>query len=330
MTFLSATLGYFSPRWRTMNEWLVEYEKIIGLRNYSPQTLKNKGICIKHIRRLIGDRPLREIQPHHLTVAVKTFLPDRATTAQKIRDEMVDIFREAAGNGWCDKNPADFVKRPAAPVLRDRLEFEMWKNMRAAAAQHAVKWAEPMLLLALIIGQRRADLHKMRFDDVQDGMLLIEQQKKAGKKHGARIGLPLDLRLDEIGLSLGEVIEMCRHYAPPGPTLLRKRNGEPLKTLSMLTYRFAELIKPLGTWAPKKRPCLHECRSLSARMYKDQGDIDTQTLLGHKSPEMTKKYEDPRGLGGEIYKPLKLVKPSAIAVDQPAPSAMPDAMAVAA
>jgi integrase len=199
-------------------------------------------------------------------------------------------------------------------VLRDRLEFEMWKQMRAAAAQHSVKWSERMLLLALIIGQRRADLHKMRFDDVQDGMLLIEQQKKAGKKHGARIGLPLDLRLDVIGLSLGEVIEMCRDYAPPGPTLLRKANGKPLKTISMLTYRFADLIKPLGTWAPKKRPSLHECRSLSARLYKDQG-IDTQTLLGHKHKEMTEKYEDDRGLTAHIYKPLVLVKPAPVVAE---------------
>lgn len=315
MTFLSATLGYFSPRWRTMNEWLVEYEKIIALRRYSPQTIKNKMICVGHVRCLVGDMAIRDIRPQHLTVAVRTFMPDRATTAQKVRDEMCDIFNEAAANGWCDINPAKFVKRPPAPVRRKRLDLETWQRMRTAAQASRVKWTEPMLLLALLTSQRRSDLWKMKFDDVRDGHLYIEQQKKAGKPHGARICLPLELRLDVIDMTLGDVIEFCRGYTKPGPTMLRKRNGEALMRADMLSYRFEDTIKPLGEWPDGERPSLHEVRSLSARLFKDQGDIDTQTLLGHKSPEMTKKYEDPRGLGGDIYKPLVLVKPVAVVAE---------------
>ncbi|MEG2955046.1 MAG: integrase, partial [Hafnia sp.] len=38
----------------------------------------------------------------------------------------------------------------------------------------------------------------------------------------------------------------------------------------------------------------HEQRSLSERLYREQG-IDTQTLLGHKNQQMTDRYNDDRG-----------------------------------
>lgn len=41
-------------------------------------------------------------------------------------------------------------------------------------------------------------------------------------------------------------------------------------------------------------PAFHEIRSLSARLYSEQG-TDAQALLGHKSPDMTAIYRDVRG-----------------------------------
>ncbi|RGO38690.1 hypothetical protein DXB20_14315, partial [Escherichia coli] len=38
----------------------------------------------------------------------------------------------------------------------------------------------------------------------------------------------------------------------------------------------------------------HEQRSLSERLYREQG-LDTQKLLGHKSRKMTDRYNDDRG-----------------------------------
>lgn len=79
-----------------------------------------------------------------------------------------------------------------------------------------------MLLLALVTGQRQADLQKMAFADIREGHLFIEQQKT-----GKRIALSLRLKLDAIGVSLGEIIASCQNYAVPGKTLLRKNNGQP-------------------------------------------------------------------------------------------------------
>ena len=179
----------------------------------------------------------------------------------------------------------------------------MWSQMREVAKLHNQRWIESMLLLAIVTGQRRADLAKMRFDDVVDGHLQIEQQKQAGKGYGARVSIPLTLRLNAINMTVGEVIEHCSHSARPGPTLLRKSGGGAIEQ-SSLSARFHEVIVLVlgkAAHAPFEWPSLHEVRSLSARLYNEQGE-DVQTLLGHKNAEMTAVYIDDRGLTSGTWK----------------------------
>lgn len=58
---------------------------------------------------------------------------------------------------------------------------------------------------------------------------------------------------------------------------------------------------PAGAHQLHEWPSLHEIRSLSARLYRDQG-IDVQTLLGHKDAEVTSLYLDDRGLSAKLWK----------------------------
>lgn len=304
----SALLGRISPQWRTLGEWLDVYETLLEQRDYDPQTVKNYRANLKHLRRIWGGMPIRSIKPHHVSSALKEFLPERSSTARRVLSALRDVFVEAIANGWAETSPAAHVRQPPHKIKRKRLSFEVWQKMRVGAAAGRQKWVEPMLLLALITGQRRADLGKMRFDDIVDGHLQVEQQKKAGKGYGARVALPLALRLDVIGLSLADVIEVCRACGAPGPTLLRTKGGGAIE-LSSLSARFNELIrKVLGAHAYEFRewPSLHEARSLSAREFRAQG-IDVQRLLGHKHAEMTAIYEDDRGLSAGEWKRVALV-----------------------
>ncbi|MCM1513199.1 MAG: tyrosine-type recombinase/integrase, partial [Oxalobacter formigenes] len=139
---------------------------------------------------------------------------------------------------------------------------------------------------------------KMAFADVRDNHLFIEQQKT-----GERVALPLKLRLQSVGVSLGQVIRSCRDYAIPGKTLLRKDNGQPL-CANYMTARFRNLfVRVLKRADSGYRPTLHECRSLSERLYREQG-INTQILLGHRNQAMTDKYNDDRGLGRQEFRVL--------------------------
>lgn len=289
----------------TLNKWVDVYESLIAERGYDPQTIKNRRANLKHVRRIWGESPLRSVKPLHISSALQVFLPDRSSMARRIFDELRDVYREAVANEWCESNPVLNARRPPSKVKRKRLSLDVWDDMCEVALVHRQAWVLLMLLLALVTGQRRADLGKMRFEDVWDGHLHIEQQKKAGKPYGARVALPLVLRLDVIGVTLGEVIEMCKHYSKPGPTLLRRSDGERIE-LSSLSTRFNEIIRAVhgdGVYAEREWPSLHEVRSLSERLYRSQG-IQTQHLLGHKNQEMTDKYNDDRGLTASEWKCL--------------------------
>ncbi|EMH0061428.1 tyrosine-type recombinase/integrase [Providencia rettgeri] len=52
-------------------------------------------------------------------------------------------------------------------------------------------------------------------------------------------------------------------------------------------------------WGEETPASFHEQRSLSERLYRDQG-INTKDLLGHKSQKMTDKYNDDRGKEWQI------------------------------
>lgn len=297
---------------RLLSAWLDAHEQLLRDRGYKPQTIKNRTSNLAHVRRLWGQRPIAAIKPHEIAAGLKTFPAERSSTARRVLAELRDAYTEAIANGWAETNPAAHIRPPKHKIKRARLRFETWQAMRELAQASPQRWVESMLLLALVTGQRRADLAKMRFDDVvmdEQGyqVLRIEQQKEAGKGYGARVSIPLDLELRAIGMTVREVIEHCRHSAKPGPTMLRKAGGGPIEQ-SSLSQRFHEhVVTVLGpdAHAQHEWPSLHECRSLAARLYKAEG-VDVQTLLGHKHAEMTEVYQDDRGLSAHEWKRVAL------------------------
>lgn len=299
-----------TPMGRTLGAWLDEYMRALGERGYKAQTLRNRKAVVQHVLRLWGEFEIGDLKPHRIAGDLRSFLPERSSTAVRVLSTLRDVYAEAICNGWCETNPASHVRPPVHRVLRKRLSFEVWQRMWEAAKAHPQRWLQCLLLLALVTGQRRADLAKMRFEDVvvEGGAawLRVEQQKQAGKGYGARVQIPLALRLDAIGMTVGQVIEQCRETGRPGGTLLRKAGGGPIE-LSSLSARFAECLRGvLGAADPgaNVRPSLHEVRSLSARLYRDQG-VDVQTLLGHKNFEMTEVYMDDRGLSAKEWKKVR-------------------------
>lgn len=305
---------------RTVNQWIDVYEREIAERGYSPQTVSNKRTILAHCRRLWGEREIAALKPLDISAGIRSFPRENSSTAGRVLREMRQALTVAIENGWSESNPAAVLKSPAHTIKRKRLRFEVWQAMLSIADSHPQRWIRPMLLLAIITGQRRGDLVRMRFTDVitdaTDGQqyLRVEQEKKAGKKVGARLEIPLALRLDAIGMSLGEVIEECRAYSTPGETMLRKSNGTPLEKSSLST-RFHELIvavEGLGAYGPREWPSLHEARSLCARAFKAQGAatsgqaVNRQGLLGHKKEQMTEVYENDRGLSDGEWKRVDL------------------------
>jgi integrase len=299
----------------TVREWLDIHEAEVAQRgNLKPQTLRNRRTLIEHCRKLWGDRLLQELRPMHVMSAIREhMLPDHSSSARRVMGELKEAMNAAVLNDWIQANPVQPLKRPTHKILRQRLTFEAWAGMRELAKASRQRWVESLLLLALVTGQRRSDLAKMRFDDVilaDDGReyLRVEQQKEGGKGYGARVEIPLDLRCEAIGMTLRDVIAFCRTCGRPGDTLIRQANGRAVE-VSSLSARFGEVIQVVlgdADPGPRRRPSLHEVRSLAARTYIASGVKDVQTLLGHSDAEMTELYLNDRGLSARQYKRVQL------------------------
>lgn len=298
-SLISSTLGLVSERYRTLGQWCEIYRQIVAGRPLSDKTRANRRSALAHIERALGGRVISAIRPHEVSAVIQRLAAERPQRAKRVLFEARDVFNEALNYGWLDRNPAASIKPPVVRVARRRLSFEHWCQIATYADTNLPAWVSRMLMLALVSGQRRSDLAKMKFGDVWDDHLHVSQEKT-----GARLALPLALKLDALGITLGQTIEDCRgYYSKPSDYLLRKNNGEPL-VLASLSARFEEAREAaLGT--EQNAPSLHECRSLSERLYRAQG-IDTMTLLGHKHQSMTDMYNDDRGLTRGTWRVLVL------------------------
>lgn len=299
---IRSTLGIVSPRFRTVADWALMYRRIVDTKPICDKTKANRWVSVRHIVSALGSRIISRVLPHEVAELVQRIHAEHPALAKRVLIEAKNLFNEAVIYGWIDRNPAFPLKAPAVQVQRHRLSLEHWKAIHAYAIAHQPPWVSRMLVLALVSGQRRSDLGTLQPGDVWDGYLHIQQAKT-----GMRLALPLALRLDAIGVSLGQAIDDCRDYAVGTGPLLRKHNGRPLGLASM-SARFEQAREGAGlVWPNGLPPSLHECRSLSERLYRAQG-INTMVLLGHRHQSMTDLYDDARDLddGRKSWKHLEV------------------------
>jgi integrase len=139
--------------------------------------------------------------------------------------------------------------------------------------------------LALLTGQRPADVLKIQRSDIRDGALFVAQNKTGAK------------RAIEIVGELATVIErICkRPRVRQSAFLIQDDNGRPLSMLAM-RGRFDKARKAAGV--------SFQFRDIRAKTASDTGDLGhSQRLLGHKNREMTEHYVRERI--GQRVKPLR-------------------------
>lgn len=297
-SFLASTLGRVNPKYRTLGQWADTYRKIVAAKPISEKTKANRRSSLTHILANLGDRTISGIKPHEIAVMTNTLHSAHPQCAKRVLIETRDCFNEALNYGWIDRNPAASIKAPPVRVQRKRLTLEQWWSILRYSLGNKPPWVSRMLALALVTGQRRSDLVKMRFDDVWDNRLHVEQVKT-----GERVAIPTVLRLNAIDLTVGQIIEDCRGYSTGHEFMLRKHDGHRLGEAS-LSARF-ETARENSLPPVDHPPSLHECRSLSERLYRAQG-INTMRLLGHKHQAMTDMYNDDRGLTRGQWKTVQL------------------------
>lgn len=312
MSFVSATIGRFSPRYKTFSEFIPVYQETLNARGLSDKTLANHSVALRQLNSAIGKQIISKVKPHSIAQATRELHLKHPHAAQRLLSEARAVFAEAVALGWSYSNPAAEVRMPVAKIKRERLTLEDWNKIVTYAKAEMPAWVSRMLVLALVTGLRRGDLARLQFDDVRDVYPEGPDGPKTQylqiclQKTGTLLRLPLSLRLEAVNVSIEEAIADCQGYSKGNVFLLRKSTGAQLSPDSLSarfeTAREAVLGKHSGDGAP---PSLHECRSLAERLYREQG-VDTQKLLGHAHQKMTDVYNSDRGLTGGKWRTLEL------------------------
>lgn len=294
---------------RTVGAWSKKFAAILTNRKLSPNTRSMYASCD---RRIVAEFGSDTLIAAVTTLQVSGFIDQLAETmparALQVRTYTREFFRVAKVKGWISETPVKDMGKIRRTVKRSRLSFEVfmlvYENTRTACI-----WLHNAMAVGIVSAQRREDISDFETSDWRDGGWYCEQGKGNANKGGAgrggrKVFIPGSLRLDCFGMSLEDVYKQCRatriftkhvihHTVARGPHC---KVGAQVH-LDSLTTRFHDEIASLGIdWGDKRPPTFHEIRSLSERLYKAQGGINTTDLLGHKDVKQTKEYDDDRGL----------------------------------
>lgn len=287
----------------TTSTWLDRYQAIQDDRLKSGDirlnTFKQKAKPVSLLRERAGMKLISAVNVRDIAQLLDEYIAaGQPRMAQVVRSVLIDVFKEAQHYGEVPPgyNPALATKQPRRKITRQRLSLEEWQKIfDIADASH--RYMGNAMLLALVTGQRLGDISRMKFSDIWDDHLHVIQEKT-----GSKIAIPLSLRLNEINWSLRDVVARCRDYAV-SPYLVhffrttsQAERGTQVKS-NTLTMNFSKARDLAGIdWGDGSPATFHEQRSLSERLYKEQG-LDTQKLLGHKTQQQTDRYHDDRGKG---------------------------------
>lgn len=281
---------------RTWGRWCDEFEKILSERDGAANTLRARRVYLARARGTFkAETSAAAIDTLACSDALKALkAAGKARTAQAFRSFLIDCFDRMIAGGWRKDNPARLTDEVRVKVKRARLTLEI---LTKVYERTKLTWLRNAIALAIVSGQARESVIDAQFSDVHDGAWWNERGKT-----GARIVLPLELRLDCLDMSLEDVVRQCRTTGVLSKHLVHQtqrakgaRLGMKINP-TMLTRKFSLEITNLGLdWGGKSPPTFHELRSLSSRLYKSEGRVNAQELLGHKDPRTTAVYTDGRG-----------------------------------
>jgi len=285
-----------SGKAETWGDWMDTFEKLLDKRKLADNTRKVYRSLAKKARALAKpDAAISSVTTKVIAEAIGKLVDEgKARQAQQFRSFMKDCFNDAIAEGRTKENPAMVVRAIDVEVKRARLQFDVFQAVYQA---EQTPWAKNCYALALVSGQDRESCSNALFRDIRDGAWWNERGKT-----GARIVLPLELRLECFGMSLDDVVRQCRSTGILSRHLIHqthKYGNSPVGSqiwVDTISKHFTATLASLKLdFGDKDPPTFHEIRSLSERLYAAQGNVKTQELLGHKDPKTTALYHDARG-----------------------------------
>lgn len=261
-----------------------------------PTTIRARKSYDKAIKDKLGNLRCRDLTTKHVADMLEEIQKRGAMQwSVLIRSRLKAVCRRGMALGWMEKNAADATDKAKVKVKRKRMSIEIFKATMEKAPEVAL-WLQNAMLLALVSGQDLTTVGRWERSFQEGGCAVLTRGKT-----GVRIAIPLELRMDVVGLSLAEVIAQCKSTGVVSKYLIHHIRGNPsapkgspikLKTISA---KFLE-ARRLAGYTDEHDPTWHEIRSLAKRLYLEQGGVDTKALLGHLSDATANLYANSRGL----------------------------------
>lgn len=258
-----------------------------------PNTIKSRRSLDRKIVTALGNMACSQVTVQDVAELVaRETEAGKMRSGQALRSRLVDAFTHAVQLGWADANPAAVTRAPVVKIQRGRLTLDTFTRIYEIAPQVS-EWLQRAMRLALITGADRSTIAGLQ-RSMSDGEWLTFTRAKTG----ARIAIPLRIRLEALGWTLGD--ELRQRTGIVSPYLVHHVNvwgnapaGSKVHP-DRISHAFTQARKLAGI-QDEGAPTFHELRSLSKRLYDAQGGIDTKALLGHADEKAARKYADPRG-----------------------------------
>ena len=248
----------------------------------SPQTRKDNDKELANLMKVFAHMPIDAIAPMH----IREYMDIRGQVAKVRANREKALFSHMFNKGreWgftALQNPCQGVKGFKETGRSRYITDAEFDQVKA----HAHFTVIDAMDLALLTGQRPADVLKLKRTDIRDGALWIVQNKT-----GARLGIEVT---GELAAVIGRINERPRRAI--SAWLIQDENGQRLSSFA-LRSRFDK--------ARTLAKVDFQFRDIRAKAATDTGDLaHSQTLLGHKNREMTEHYVKARI--GERVKPLR-------------------------
>lgn len=278
----------------TFHSWLDRYEIVIANRGLKPKTLSDYASKLRAIRAGIENQPITELSIKTIAAFLNGYVDAGKSAMSKLmRSTLNDIFREAMAEGYITSNPVTATRATKNAVKRSRITLEEFRAIRELADTSA-PWLGSAMDLAIVTGQRVGDISEMRWSDVREGLLYVEQSKTKTK-----LAIPEKLRLNVLDISLSQVLESCKPIRDGGNILTSPRSDQ--LSAGTISRAFLRARISSGLTFEGEPPTFHELRSLAARLYEKQEGMDfAKHLLGHKSDGIAAQYRNDRGREWDI------------------------------
>lgn len=256
-------------------------------------TAKSWRSLDKTIRAALGSRAAASLTVRDCAELLQPIIDaGKSRSAQAVRSRLAAICKKGMALGWMTENPALVTEDPRVVVKRGRLTLEQFRAIYEQAPNVA-EWLQRAMALALVTGADRSTIAGMTRAAISAEALTYQRGKT-----GVTVEVPLRLRLDAMGWTLRDLVHqrtgvvsayLVHHVAVWGNAPAGSRVHP-----DRISHAFTE-ARRLAKIPDDGAPTFHELRSLSKRLYEQQGGVDTKALLGHKTERMAELYANPRG-----------------------------------